>query len=317
LVAGNSVVLKPSEHSPLSTLYFAGLIKDLVPPGVLNVVTGLGQTAGDALVRHPRVKRLAFTGSVPTGLAIQSAAAETAVKYVTLELGGKNPMIVFPDADVPKALHSAIRGMNFGWQGQSCGSTSRLFLHRSLYDEGLEVLKTAIEALRIGDPRDHASDVGPINSAGQYARDCAYVESAKEQGARLVVGGGRPPGAEFDKGYWLEPTVFADVQPSMRIFREEIFGPVLSVIPWGDQDEVLSMANDSEYGLTAAVWTTSLRTAMTMVRELEAGYVWVNGSGAHFPGTPFGGKKNSGVGTEEGLEDVLSYTENKTVHIVM
>jgi aldehyde dehydrogenase (NAD+)/betaine-aldehyde dehydrogenase len=317
LTAGNCVVVKPSEHSPLSALYFARICGEVLPPGVVNFVTGYGHTAGDALVRHRNVKRLAFTGSVGAGLAIQRAAAESSVKHVSLELGGKNPMIVFPDADMPSALSSAIRGMNFSWQGQSCGSTSRLFIHKSMYDGAVDWLRETVEKLRIGDPRDRTTDVGPVNSLAQYEKDCRYIEIGKEEGARLITGGGRPTGHDFTKGYWLKPTVFADVTPAMRIFREEIFGPVLSVICWEDEDQVLNMANDSEYGLTAAVWTESLRTAVTVARRLEAGYVWINGSAAHYPGCSFGGKKNSSVGTEEGLEDLLSYTENKTIHLVV
>jgi betaine-aldehyde dehydrogenase len=317
LAAGNAVVLKPSEQSPLSALVLAELCQEVLPPGVVNIVTGLGAVAGDALVRHPDVKRLAFTGSVPTGLAIQRAAAESAVKELTLELGGKNPMIVFPDADLNRAVVAAVNGMNFAWSGQSCGSTSRLFLHDSIYDNCLERVCELVANLRMGDPLDPDSDMGPVNSKGQFARDLHYVEVAHEDGAKLVTGGERPAGEPFTRGYWLQPTVFADVTPAMRIFQEEVFGPVLSVIRWHDIDDVIRMANSVEYGLTAAVWTRDLTNALQTARRVQAGYVWINGGSAHFLGTSFGGKKNSGIGREEGTDELLSYTELKTIHVML
>jgi acyl-CoA reductase-like NAD-dependent aldehyde dehydrogenase len=315
LAAGNTIIIKPSEQSPLSTVAMAELVSDVFPPGVVNVVTGLGARAGDALVRHPSVRRLAFIGSVPTGLTIQRAAAEVSVKHVTLELGGKNPMIVFPDADFDLALKAAVAGMNFSWQGQSCGSTSRLFLHEDVYDAGVERLREIVGAIRVGNPADPASQMGPVNSRAQYDKDLAYIRSGIDEGARLVTGGGRPQGDQFVRGFWLRPTVFADVTPSMRIFREEIFGPVLSVIPWRNRDEVVAMANSVEYGLTASVWSNNLADAFATAREVEAGYCWINAAGTHFPGTSFGGVKNSGIGREEGLEELLSYTELKTLHV--
>jgi betaine-aldehyde dehydrogenase len=317
LAAGNCVVLKPSEQSSLSSLLFAGMCREVLPPGVVNIVTGLGATAGDALVRHPGVKRLAFIGSVETGMAIERAAGESGIKQISLELGGKNPLIVFPDADLPRALQGAVRGMNFSWQGQSCGSTSRLFLHDSVYEEALAELAAMVGRLRIGDPRQRSSDVGPINSKRQLEKDLRYIENARAEGARLLTGGKRPDGDEFTRGYWLEPTVFADVTPGMQLFREEVFGPVLSVIRWEDTEQVIEMANAVEYGLTAAIWTQDIRTALTTARRVQSGYVWVNGSSAHYRGTSFGGKKNSGTGTEEGLDELLSYTENKTIHVIL
>lgn len=315
LIAGNTIVIKPSEQSPLSATMLGEICQEVLPPGVANIVTGLGSVAGEALVRHPRVKRIAFIGSVKTGMAIQHSAAEVAVKHVSLELGGKNPMIVFPDADLTKAVPAAISGMNFAWQGQSCGSVSRLFLHESIYDSALEEIKERVEALRIGDPLDEDSEMGPINSKAQYEKVRYYIEAGKEDGARLVTGGTRPEGERFERGYWLQPTIFAEVTPEMRIFREEIFGPVLSVIRWGDTEEVIEMANSVEYGLTGAIWTEDLRTAMTAARRIKSGYVWVNGVSAHYPGCAFGGMKNSGVGREEGIEELMSYTENKAIHV--
>jgi len=316
LAAGNTIVIKPSEQSPLSTLALGRLCQEIFPPGVVNTVTGLGGSAGTALVRDPRVRRLAFIGSVPTGLAIQRAAAESGVvKNITLELGGKNPLMVFPDADFDAAMAAAVRGMNFAWQGQSCGSTTRVFVHDDLYDAALDRLAELVGSIRVGDPMDRSVGMGPINSRGQLEKDLRYVDIAREEGARVLCGGGRPTGDGFERGYWLEPTVLCDVTPQMTVFREEIFGPVMSVVRWRDRDDLLSMANSVEYGLTASIWTQDVTEAMAVAREVEAGYVWINGVSSHFPGTSFGGVKNSGVGREEGLEELLSYTEARTLHV--
>ena len=315
LMAGNTVVFKPPEQSPLSSGVLGEICRDLLPAGVVNIVTGNGMPTGDALVRHPRVKRIAFTGSVPTGRAIQRAAAEAGVKHVTLELGGKNPLIAFPDTDPEKIAEAAIAGMNFAWQGQSCGSTSRLLLHESLYGPVLKRVVERVAELRLGDPLDMQSQMGPINSKRHYERVCALVESGIAEGARLMIGGKRPAGNRFKRGYWLEPTVFAEVKPSMRIAREEIFGPVLSVFSWRDEKEAIDIANSTEYGLTASIWTHDLKTALRAARAVKSGYVWINGTSAHFAGTPFGGFKNSGLGREEGIDELLSYTEVKTIHI--
>lgn len=315
LTAGNTIVVKPSEQSPLSATLLARICQNALPAGVVNIVTGLGASAGDALVRHPDVKRLAFIGSVRTGLAIQRSAAEVAVKHVSLELGGKNPMIIFPDADVDKALAAAVAGMNFAWQGQSCGSVSRVFVHTSLYDRAVETIGNQVGALRVGDPLSEASDMGPINSAAQYEKVLSYIASAKDEGARLVTGGQRPDGPEFERGFWVRPTVFADVTPEMKIFREEIFGPVMSVIPWSDADELIAMANSVEYGLTAAIWTNDLNSAFQTAQRVRSGYVWINGVSTHYLGCGFGGFKNSGTGREEGIAELLSYTESKFVHL--
>ncbi len=316
LAAGNTLVIKPCEQSPLSTAAMAEIMSDVFPRGVVNIITGLGATAGDALVRHPNVRRLAFVGSVPTGRAIQRSAAEAGVKHVTLELGGKNPMIVFPDADFDAAMAGAVRGMNFAWQGQSCGSTSRLFLHDDIYDAGVEWLRETVGAIRVGDPADPATQMGPINSAAQLQKVMGYIASAGEEGARLITGGDRPVGPEFDRGFWVRPTVFADVTPSMRIFNEEVFGPVLSVIRWRNADDVIEWANQVEYGLTASVWSNDLRAAFDTIGRLQAGYTWINDTSKHYLGANFGGVKNSGIGREEGVEELLSYTEMKTVNIV-
>ena len=317
LMAGNCVVLKPPETSPLSATILGQICREILPPGVVNIVTGYGMPAGDALARHPQVKRLAFTGSVPTGKAIQRAAAEGGIKHVTLELGGKNPLIVFPDMDPDKVAQIAVAGMNFAWQGQSCGSTSRLLLHESLHKAVLERVVDRVAALKLGDPLDDKSQMGPINSKRHYERVCAMVQSGRDDGARLMTGGKRPGGVDFKRGYWLEPTVFADVKPNMRIAREEIFGPVLSVFSWSDEGEAMKLANSTEYGLTASIFTNDIKTAFRAARAVKSGYVWINGASGHFYGTPFGGLKNSGIGREEGIDELLSYTEVKTVHVLL
>ena len=317
LIAGNTVIEKPSEQSPLSASILAEICAEVLPPGVVNIITGFGKEAGDAIVRHPEIKRLAFIGSGPTGMAIQRSAAEVAVKNVTLELGGKNPMIVFPDADLEKAVPAALDGMNFAWQGQSCGSTSRLFVHAEIYEKFLDAMLARVAAMRIGDPLSDDSDMGPINNKAQYEKVLHYIAVGKEDGGNLVAGGKRPEGKEFEKGYWIEPTVFADMTPDMRLANEEVFGPILSVFRWNDLDEVIKIANSVEYGLTGAVWSRDISTAISTARRIASGYIWVNGVGAHYPAMPFGGFRNSGTGREEGIDEMLSYTEEKAIHIML
>lgn len=317
LMAGNTVVLKPPEQSPLSAMVLAEICRERLPPGVVNIVTGTGRDAGDALVRHPAVRRLAFTGSVPTGMAIQRAAAEVGIKHITLELGGKNPLIAYPDMDPDKIAEVAVRGMNFAWQGQSCGSTSRLLLHESLYEPVMERVVRRVAAIRLGDPLDPGSQMGPLNSAAHYDRVRALVQAGIDGGARLLHGGRRPEGAGFERGYWLEPTVFGEVDPGMRIAQEEIFGPVLSALRWKDEEEAFEIANSTAYGLTASIWTNDIKTALQAARRVQSGYIWINGASGHFYGTPFGGMKNSGLGREEGLDELLSYTQVKTVHVML
>jgi betaine-aldehyde dehydrogenase len=316
LMAGNTVVLKTPEQSPLSAGILAEICKDVLPAGVTNIVSGNGFPVGDAIARHPRIKRIGFTGSVPTGLAIQRAAAETSVKAVSLELGGKNPLIAFPDMDPDIIASAAVAGMNFAWQGQSCGSMSRLLLHESLYQPVLDRVVAKVKALRLGDPLDPASEMGPMNSLRHYERVRAMIGTGVEQGARLLTGGGRPKGEQFERGYWLEPTVFSEVGPTMTIGSEEIFGPVLSVFRWKTENEAIELANSTAYGLAASIWTNDYGTALRMMRAVRAGYIWVNGTSGHFYGTPFGGYGNSGIGREEGLAELLSYTEIKTAHLM-
>ncbi|QOT73963.1 aldehyde dehydrogenase family protein [Sphingobium fuliginis] len=317
LMAGNTLVVKPPEQSPLSSAIMSEICRDVLPKGVMNVLNGVGAGIGDAIVRHPGVRRIAFIGSVPTGLAIQRAAAESAVKHLTLELGGKNPMIVFPDVDVDQAVTAAFQGMNFAWSGQSCGSTSRLLVHDSIYDDVVQRLAARIDAVKLGMPADPSSEMGPINSKAHYERVLRYIEYGKEDGATLMAGGVRPDGDDFARGYWVRPTLFGNVTPDMRIAKEEIFGPVLSALRWSNIDEALRIANGTEYGLTASIWTNDLKTALRTAQKVESGYIWVNGASSHHRGTPFGGLKNSGIGRDEGLEELLSYTEQKAIHIAL
>lgn len=316
LMTGNTLILKVPHQVPLAPLLMGELLKDVFPPGVLNIISGEGRTAGEALVRHPDVKRLALIGGTGTGQRIQISAAEAAVKHVSLELGGKNPMIVFPDADLDKAAAAAVRGMNFQkTQGQSCGSTTRLFLHESVHDEVLEKVVELTRKIRIGSPLDPETEMGCIVSERQHDSVLDYIEAGKEDGARLVHGGGRPEGAAFEKGYFVEPTIFDEVTMDMRVAREEIFGPILSVLTWRDKDEVIRQANELEYGLTGAVWTRDLHTAIEVADRLDTGYVWINGSSTHFLAAPFSGHKNSGTDAEESIEELYSYTQSKTVNI--
>lgn len=314
LVAGNSVILKPAEASPLSALRIGELFCGVVPEGVLSVVVGDGPSVPTAIVRHPLVRRIGFTGSEPTGRAIQRDAAECGVKHVTLELGGKNALVAFPDADPDEVAESAVNGMNFTWSGQSCGSTSRLLVHESIAADVVQRIVERLAARRIRCPFDPSSEMGTMASRAQYDKALGYIEAARAEGAEVVTGGGRPEGVGV--GLFIAPTVLGNVRPDMRIAHDEVFGPVLSVITWREEKEALEVANSVKYGLTASVWTNDIRRGHRFVRELQAGYVWINGSSQHFLGTPFGGVKDSGIGREESLEELLSYTQSKTVHVM-
>lgn len=314
LIAGNTIVLKPAPQTSLSTLALAKLFAEAFPAGVVNVLSG-GAEPGDALVTDPGVKRIAFTGSVPTGLLIQRRAAESGhVKHISLELGGKNAMVVFPDAEIDEVVDGAIYGMNFNvCQGQSCGSNSRVFVHRRIYNEFVSRAAEQLGAYRVGVAYDDQTDMGPLVSSQHLDRVSGFVERGVAAGATLVTGGDHPDGAPAG-GYFMTPIVFADVAPEMEIAREEIFGPVMSVMPWDDLDQMLELANGVDLGLTASVWTHDLDIAHNVADRLDAGYVWVNDSTRHYFGTPFGGTKNSGVGREESRDELLSYMETKVVH---
>lgn len=315
VIAGNTVIVKPSPLTPLSAIRLAEIADGVFPPGVVNLVTGGAEPAA-ALARHPQVRRIALTGSVAAGLAVTRAAAERHVKVVTLELGGKNPMIVMQDADVEAIADAAIAGMNFTSScGQSCGSTSRLFVHQSLYRPVVEAVAARVEALRLGDPLDERTEVGPLVSEAQRSKVERYVAAATEDGARLVAGGGRPGEPGLADGFFYRPTFFADVRLDHRLAREEVFGPLLAALPWTDEEAVLEAANSVDYGLTAAIWTNDLERAVRFAKDIEAGYVWINGSSYHPLGTPFGGFKDSGTGREESFEELLSYTQVKNVNI--
>lgn len=314
LLAGNTVVLKPADQTPFSALLLGDIVQRVFPPGVFNVVTGDGRT-GSALVTHPVVRRVAFTGSVAVGKLIQQGAAQDRVRNVTLELGGKNAMIVFPDAPVREAAHNAVFGMNL-WAngGQSCGSTSRLYVHEDIKDEFVEELAARLEATRLGAAYRTDIDMGPVISAAAKERITGYIQAGIDEGARLVTGGLNDPRVP-DQGHFIAPTLFADVPNSARIAREEIFGPVISLLGWHDVDAVVAEANNSELGLTASVWTNDISSALTVADRLEVGYVWINESTTHYFGTPFGGWKDSGLGREESLEELTSYLQQKSVHV--
>jgi len=313
LAAGNTVIVKPPEQAPLSSLRLAELIGGLLPPGVFNVVPG-GREAGQRLASHPDVAMIALIGSVPTGRAVMKAAADT-VKRTMLELGGKNALIAYGDADPDEVASAAIRGMNFAWCGQSCGSTSRAFLHEKIHDAVVARIKEHIKAFKPGIPTDPATTMGAVISKTQFDRVMSYIESAKSEGAQLVAGGKRPDDPALAKGFFVEATVFAGVTPNMKIAREEIFGPVLAVLKWRDEAKMLQEVNAVEYGLTASIWTNDLSTAHRTAMEVQAGYVWINEVGRHFLGAPFGGYKQSGIGREECMEEMLDFTQEKNIHV--
>ena len=312
LAAGNTVVIKGSEQAPLSSFRLGELCEGIFPDGVINIIAGDG-LVGAALVRHPDVHRIGFVGSVPTGRNIaQEAAAD--LKRVSLELGGKNPIVIFPDADPKKAATAAIKGMNMNRQGQSCSSTSRVFVHASLHEDVVAELVALAEALPVGAPWLKHNEVGPIVSQRQFDRVTGFIESAKAEGARLLTGGGKPADPSLSAGLFITPTVFDHVTPAMRIAREEIFGPVMSVMAWDDYEDMLEKVNGVEYGLTAAIVTNDLAKAMETAERVEAGYVWINSSGRYI-GAPYGGWKQSGIGEEECFDELLSYTQIKNINM--
>jgi betaine-aldehyde dehydrogenase len=313
LAAGNTIVMKPPEQAPLSSLRLAELIDGLLPPGVFNLVPG-GKEAGAALASHPDVAKIALIGSVPTGRAVMRAASDT-LKKVLFELGGKNAFIAYPDVDPDAVTTGLVSGMNFTWCGQSCGSTSRAFIHEKIHDAVIEKIKTKIRYWKPGIPTDPSTTMGAIISKVQFDRVMSYIDAANKEGARLVTGGGRPSDPALAKGLYIEPTVFADVTPSMRIFREEIFGPVVSIIKWTDEAAMIDQVNSIEYGLTASIWSNDLTTAHRAAMSVEAGFVWINDASKHFLGAPFGGYKQSGIGREECLEELISFTQEKNINI--
>ena len=316
IVAGCPVIVKPPAAAPLSTLRLGELLRDVFPAGVLQIATASNRELADALVRHRHVRRIAFIGSTATGLAIQRAAAESGyVKEVSLELGGKNAMVVFDDADVDAAARGAIAGMNFAWSGQSCGSNSRLLVQRGIHDRLVDRIAELLDGHRLGDPLDPATQQGTLISEAHFATVTDYIRVARDEGARVVVGGDRPDDPSLGDGLFVPPTVLTEVPLNGRIAKEEIFGPVLATIAFDDVDEALAIANDSEYGLTASIWTKDITRALQFARDVEAGFVWINDSAKHFPNVPYGGVKSSGFGREESIEELLSYTEQKSINI--
>jgi betaine-aldehyde dehydrogenase len=314
LAAGNSVVVKAADQAPLSALRLAELIGGLFPPGVVNILAG-GIRCGQALTTHPLVRKVTLIGGIPTGRAVMQSSAAT-LKPVLLELGGKNALIAYPDADIGALVEGAVRGMNFTWAGQSCGSTSRLFLHASIHDEVLAAVAGRVVARhRPGIPTDPATTMGPLISEAQYNKVMKYIALGREQGARLVIGGNRPRDPALGRGWFVEPTIFADVTADMGIAREEIFGPVLSVFRWDDEDALFEQVNALDYGLTASIWTRNLAIAHRAAARVQAGYVWVNHVSEHFLGAPFGGYKQSGIGREECIEEMFEFSQLKSVHI--
>jgi acyl-CoA reductase-like NAD-dependent aldehyde dehydrogenase len=310
LAAGNTVVLKPAKETPLTALVIAELALEAgLPPGVLNVLPGRGTVAGQALVDHPHVSKIAFTGSTEVGRDIMRRGADT-LKRLTLELGGKSPNIVFADADLDMAVRGASNGIFYN-KGEVCTAGSRLFLEESAHDAFLDKLASHVGKLQQGDPLDPKTRLGPQVSEAQMRTILGYVDKGKAEGARLVTGGERPAG----KGFFVRPTIFTDVANTMTLAREEIFGPVLAVLRFKDLDEVLAQANDSVYGLAAAVWTKDIKKAHRTARRLQAGTVWVNSYGLYDSAMSFGGVKQSGFGRELGRQGLLEYTQTKSVWV--
>jgi acyl-CoA reductase-like NAD-dependent aldehyde dehydrogenase len=311
LAAGNTVVLKPSEFTSASLLEFSRLVEQAgFPPGVVNVVTGFGAEVGMPLVEHPLVAKITFTGSDSTGQRIYESAAR-GMKRVSMELGGKSPNIVFDDANLDNAVKGAISGI-FAATGQTCIAGSRLLVQRSIHDRFVEKLVAFAKTAKIGDPMRSDTQVGPVTTPPQYKKVLDYIDIARSEGACAVLGGRK---AEQFGGYFVEPTIFTGVKNSMRVAQEEVFGPVLAVIPFEDEDDAIAIGNDVVYGLAAGVWTSSMRRALNMAQKLQAGTVWINTYRAVSYMSPFGGFKRSGIGRESGQEMIKEYLQTKSVWI--
>lgn len=311
LACGCTVVMKPAEQTPLSALRVGELINEAgFPPGVVNLLPGFGPTAGQAIARHPHVDKVAFTGSTEVGHLVMEAAAQSNLKRVTLELGGKSPNIVFADTDLDAAVEGAYFGLFFN-QGQCCCAGSRLFVEKSIHEKFVEKVLAKAKQRRVGDPFDPTTEQGPQVSDEQFHKVMGYIDSGKRQGAKLLCGGGRVG----DRGYFIEPTVFDQVQDNMQIAQEEIFGPVMSIIPFESIDEVVRRANSTTYGLAAAVWTRDITKAHAIANRVRAGTVWINCYDVFDAAAPFGGFKQSGIGRELGEYGLSNYTEVKTVTV--
>ena len=311
LATGNTVILKPSELTPLSALLFCTLIERAgFPPGVINVVNGYGATAGHAIASHPRIRKVAFTGSTLTGRKIMEEAARSNLKPVTLELGGKSPTVVFDDADVEQAVKWAIHGIYFN-HGQNCSAGSRIYVQDAIYDRFLQAFTEQARSIRVGDPFATDTYQGPQVSETQFKRIMSYISSGKESGATVHLGGARI-GSE---GYFIEPTIFTECTPDMKIVQEEIFGPVACMMRFSTEEEVLERANDTSYGLAAAVFTRDIDRAIRVAHALEAGTAWINCANQTEISMPFGGFKQSGIGRELGEYALENYTNIKAVHV--
>lgn len=313
LAAGNCIVIKPAQETPLSLLEFARLTKDILPKGVLNVITGSGSVVGQAMVQNEKINKMAFTGSTEVGRIIGEEAAKRIVP-TSLELGGKSANIIFPDAPMEKAIDRAALAILYG-QGQVCNAGSRLFVHKSIYNEVIDRLKETFQSVKIGNPVDETTKMGPLINDKQLKRVLNYIKIGTDEGARLVCGGKQIVKPPFDSGYYMEPTLFADVTNNMRIAQEEIFGPVLVVIPFQTEAEVIKMANDSEYGLAGACWTKDINRALRIANAIETGLFWINEYHLAPSGTPFGGMKNSGYGRENHKLAIEEYSKLKTIYI--
>jgi betaine-aldehyde dehydrogenase len=316
LAAGNVLIVKPAEQTPLSALRLAELWSDVFPPGVFSVVTG-GRDAGAALVAHPKVAKIGFIGSVGGGRAVMQGASAT-LKALTLELGGKNALIACADAKPREVAEGVVRGMNFRYvTGQSCNSTSRVYLHDDIHDATVPEIVKGVAAIRIGLPTERETEMSCLASQAQFDKTMSYIKLGIEGGARLAYGGKRPADPRLARGFFVEPTVFVDVTDDMRIAREEIFGPVVSILRWTDEADLVSRVNALDVGLTASIWTHDLDRAHRLASRVEAGYVWINGSSTHHVGVPFGGVKQSGLGREESIEELLACTQLKNVNVTL
>ena len=314
LAAGNTLVIKPSEFTSASMLEFARLVEKAgFPKGVFNVVTGFGQDVGAALVEHPKVARVAFTGGEIGGVKVYEAAAR-GLKSVSLELGGKSPNIVFADADINNAVRGAVSGI-FAATGQTCMAGSRLLVHESIHDEFVEKLLELAKTAKMGNPLEKDTTVGPVTTRPQYQKVLSYIDIAKSEGAKCVLGGGPATRAECGDGWFVEPTIFTGVSNDMRIAQEEVFGPVLSIIKFKTDEQAIQIANDVMYGLAAGVWTQDIGRALTMAKKIRAGTVWINAYRVVSYMTPFGGFKRSGLGRENGQEMIKEYLQVKSVWI--
>jgi len=313
LACGNTVILKPASQTPLTAIALGEIaIEAGLPPGVLNVITGPGSIIGQALVEHPGIDKIAFTGDTSTGKAIMRSAADT-LKKITLELGGKSPNIVLADADVDAALRGATVGIFYG-KGEVCAAGSRLLVDRAIKDEFLDKLAARTKKMVAGDPMDPRTRFGPVSSRKQLETVLRYIDAGKKEGATLVAGGERAD-IGTGKGYFVQPTVFADVRPEMTIAREEIFGPVLAALEFADLDEAIARANDTPYGLAAGVWTRDIKKAHYVARKLQAGTVWINTYNVYDTAAPFGGYKQSGFGREMSAHALQHYTQVKSVWV--